>query len=122
MSCSVHEVHPSVEYADDILPLFSDRWAAIYRLSCIVAGLWLLGGVRLNSGKLAMLSVQWLQKVRVTAAQVEAYARSRGTWLSCKFCGLHMPDMVALREHQSSRLLTSSQASGHGKPWWPRRW
>ena len=28
------ELHPSVEYADDVLPLFSDKYAANYRLSC----------------------------------------------------------------------------------------
>eukprot|EP01043_Picozoa_sp_COSAG02_P039437 COSAG02_NODE_3113_length_7338_cov_2.845559_5_plen_208_part_00 len=111
------EAHPSLEYPDDILPLFSDRWAAIYRLSCIVAGLRLLGGVHLNPGKLAMLHLQWLQTVWVTAAEVEAYVRSCGTWLSCKFCGLHRPDMVALpledldKQPKAQRcLITRSRA------------
>ena len=42
------EVEPSVEYADDVLPLFSDTAAASYRLSCIRYGLLRSGGVSLN--------------------------------------------------------------------------
>eukprot|EP01043_Picozoa_sp_COSAG02_P028953 COSAG02_NODE_1782_length_10945_cov_9.882722_2_plen_135_part_00 len=69
------EIHPSAEYADDVLPFFSDRYAASYRLSCIIYGMKRLGGVTLNPSKLHMMPVQLLPKMRLTARELEDFTR-----------------------------------------------
>ena len=71
------EVEPSVEYADDVLPLFSDTAAASYRLSCIRYGLLRSGGVSLNKTKLKMMPVRKAPKVRVSSAYMDAYEKKR---------------------------------------------
>ena len=48
----------------------------------------------LNAGKLRIVPVEQLPAVRVTAAEIEEYARTRSDWLTCKFCGLHIPDIA----------------------------
>ena len=91
-------------------------------------GLRVLGGVLLNAGKLRIVPVEQLLAVRVTAAEMEEYARTRSDWMTCKFCGLQRPDMVALREHQSSCAHPARQENmenpggpDDGKSWYVRR-